>query len=357
MIQPFHSLRIIDVRKETVDCVSIAFDVPKELISDYQFFAGQYLTLKAVIDGEEVRRAYSLCSAPNENVWRVAVKKTENGKFSTFANCNLKVGDFLDVSTPSGNFMLNNSLNQNQFVVLFAAGSGITPIISILKELLKNQSNCFVSLFYGNKGFNDVIFREQLENLKNNYLNRLSINHIFSRENIGNSIQYGRINKEKTQEIYNSFLCQTPIDNIFICGPEQMISDVRETLIESGIKSEIIHIELFNTSKATKNEEKRVKTDDLAVNSKVQVIIDGNVIEFQLATNGISILDTALKFGADLPYACKGGVCCTCKAKIIDGSAQMINNYALTPDEVESGYILTCQAHPTAENVVVSFDE
>jgi ring-1,2-phenylacetyl-CoA epoxidase subunit PaaE len=357
MTQRFHSLRIIDIRKETADCVSIAFHVPTELISDYEFRAGQYLTLKAIIEGEEIRRAYSLCSAPFEKEWRIAVKRMENGKFSTYANSKMNIGDYLEVSTPSGNFKINETFYNYQSVVLFAAGSGITPIISIVKELLKTQSNSFITLFYGNKGLNDVIFREQLENLKNQHLNRLSINHIFSRENTGNAIQYGRINRQKTLDIFNSFLSQIPIDKVFICGPDQMIFDVKETLIELGIKSEIIHFELFKTQISKKNQEERLKNDLSSVASNVQAIIDGNLFEFNLDSNGISILDAALNLGVDMPYACKGGVCCTCKAKTIQGSVKMNNNYALSTEEVESGYILTCQAHPTSEKVVVSFDE
>lgn len=357
MTPRFHTLEIKDVRKETSDSVSIAFEIPNELKKDYRYLPGQYLTLKTIIDSEEVRRSYSLCSAPFENEWRIAIKQVENGKFSTFANHSLKIGDTIDVMTPNGNFALKSEENNQKSYALFAAGSGVTPILSIAKEILKIEHKSNITFFYGNKGFNDVIFREELEELKNKFLTRFSLVHIFSRESLGNKLQKGRINKEKTSVLYDVFLKNSKIDEAFICGPEQMIVDVKEALIEKGIDSKKIHFELFSTSSAKVNNSTENEASLPSFDSKVEVILDDDSFEFNLDSNGLTILDAAQKAGGDLPYACKGGVCCTCKAKVLEGSVRMVVNYALTPEEVEAGYILTCQSHPTSEKVVVSFDE
>ena len=357
MIPRFHSLKIVNVRKESTDCVSIAFDIPNELTSDYQFLAGQYLTLKTLIDGEEIRRSYSLCSAPFEKEWRVAIKQVENGIFSSFANSNLKAGDILDVMTPTGNFALKNDKNNKKSYALFAAGSGVTPILSIAKEILNSEPNSCITFFYGNKGFNDVIFRETLEELKNCNLTRLSLVHVFSRESLGNKLQKGRIDKQKALDLYNAFLKHISVDEAYICGPEQMILGVKEALIELGVHPTKIHFELFTSGGATAQKRETIDEELLSFESKVQVILDDESFAFNLDSNGMTILDAAQKAGGDLPYACKGGVCCTCKAKVVEGTVRMVLNYALTPEEVESGYILTCQAHPTSEKVVVSFDE
>ncbi len=352
MTLKFHKLKIKDIRKETKNAVSIAFDVPNELCQDFQFYAGQYLTLRTSIDNEEIRRSYSLCSAPHENEWRVAVKEIGNGKFSRFANHTLKKGHELEVMAPSGNFKLTPDKNSTKSYVLFAAGSGITPIFSILKTILKVE-NSDVTLFYGNKGFSSVIFREELEALKNQFLDRLRIIHLFSQESLGNKIQKGRIDKEKCDSLFHAFLQNQAIDGVYICGPESMILGVTSSLVENGVEKEKIHFELFGVALKPKAKENKI----ISFGSEVEIIIDGDSVNFNLDSNGESILDAAFKAGADLPYACKGGVCCTCKAKIRDGSVRMDVNYALSAEELEKGYILTCQAHPTSKNIVISFDD
>ena len=356
MTPKFHTLSISDIRKETEDTVSIAFDVPSELENDYAFLAGQYLTLKTTINGEDVRRSYSLCSAPHEGEWRVAVKQVENGIFSTYANTTLSEGAFLDVMTPTGNFCLHPTKEANKSYALFAAGSGITPILSIAKTILFEEPNSDVTLFYGNKNFNSINFREELEALKNTHMNTLRIIHVLSRESLGNKIQKGRIDKEKCTELYKAFLANNTIDGVYICGPEEMILGIKDSLVENGVDGKSIHFELFTTPGVKKTEEK-ISTNDADIASNVTIILDGDVIDLSMTSSGESILDVAQKAGADLPFACKGGVCCTCKAKIIEGSARMDVNYSLEKDEVEAGYILTCQAHPTSEKLIVSFDE
>lgn len=349
----FHTLKINEIRQETVDAVSISFEIPEVLKQTFEYKSGQYLTFKTIVEGEELRRSYSLCSAPNENEWRVAIKRIENGKFSTHANKVLKVGDQLEVMSPMGNFILPLT-TENKNLVFVAAGSGITPVFSMVKSVLLNDKDSQVTLIYGNKGFNSIIFREELEALKNQYMNRFRSIHILSRESLGNELQKGRINKEKTTQIIYSLLQIDTVDGVYICGPEDMILGVKEAFIEAGMDSKSIHFELFGTNTPVKE---KVTTSDEVVSSLVTVIVDGEILDIPLASNDVNILDAALEAGADLPFACKGGVCCTCKAKIMEGSVKMDVNYALEPDEVEAGYILTCQSHPTSERLIVSFDE
>lgn len=356
MTPKFHSLQIADVRKETEDTVSIAFEVPTALKSDYSFLPGQYLTLKAIINGADTRRSYSLCSAPFENEWRVAVKQVENGVFSTYANASLKAGDTMEVMTPTGNFCLKPDANAKKTYALFAAGSGITPILSIAKTALKEEPNSEVNLFYGNKNFNSIIFREEVEALKNTYMNRLRVVHVLSRESLGNQIQKGRINKEKCDDLFKAFLANDTIDAVYVCGPEEMILGVKDSMLENGVDEKAIHFELFTTPGVKKTADVAPSTE-AAIASNVSIILDGDTIDLALNSDGETILDAAQRAGADLPFACKGGVCCTCKAKIMEGTAKMDVNYALEKDEVEAGYILTCQAHPTSEKLIVSFDE
>lgn len=356
MTPKFHTLKISDIRKETEDAVSIAFEVPDNLKTDYLFNAGQYLTLKSIIDGEDVRRSYSLCSAPYENEWRVAIKVVDGGKFSTFANQKLQKGNDLEVMTPAGNFAVKTDASASKSYALFAAGSGITPILSIAKTVLHEEPKSDITLFYGNKGFNSIIFREELEALKNNFMDRIRVVHVLSRESLGNAIQKGRINKDKSAELFDAFLKNSTVDAAYICGPEEMILGTQEALIEKGLSKEKIHFELFTTPGIKKTDEK-VVSNEPTIASNVLIILDGDHIDIALSSDGETILDAAQKAGADLPFACKGGVCCTCKAKVLEGSVRMDVNYALEKDEVEAGYILTCQSHPTSEKVIVSFDD
>lgn len=356
MTPRFHALKISDVRKETEDTVSVAFDIPASIKDNYSFLAGQYLTLKATINGEAIRRSYSLCAAPYEQEWRVAIKQVEHGVFSSYANSVLKKGDTLDVMTPTGNFCLHPEKKAQKNYVLFAAGSGITPILSILKTVLKEEEGSSVTLFFGNKNFNSILFREELEALKNRFMDRLRVIHILSRESLGNAIQKGRIGKEKCTALYHAFLANDSIDAVYVCGPEEMILGVKDSMLENGVAKENIHFELFTTPGSSKTVVKQ-KTSEENIASNVSIILDGDVIDLALNSSGETILDAALKAGADLPFACKGGVCCTCKARIIEGTASMDVNYALEKDEVEAGYILTCQAHPTSEKLIVSFDD
>lgn len=356
MTPKFHSLKVAEVRRETEDTVSIAFEVPADLVADYHYLPGQYLTLRKEIDGEDVRRSYSLCSAPYEKEWRVAVKQVDKGVFSGFANSTLRAGDVLDVMTPTGHFMLETNPSNSKSYAFFAAGSGVTPVLAMIKSVLEEEPSSDITFFYGNKGFYSIIFREEIEALKNRYMDRLRVVHILSRESLGNKIQKGRIDAGKCGDLYDAFLKNTTIDGVYVCGPEQMILGVKESMLAKGVDERNIHFELFTTPGSAMNTEKEVY-EGPNVHANVSVIIDGDRIDLALETEGENILDAAQKAGADLPFACKGGVCCTCKARVMEGTARMEVNYALEPDEVEAGYILTCQSHPTSEKLVVSFDD
>lgn len=357
----FHPLRVTDIRRETDDTVSIAFDIPAEQRERFHFEAGQYLTLRTTLDGEEVRRSYSLCSAPSEGEWRVAVKQVENGRFSTWANTGLSVGDTLEVMPPQGRFTRHGEGGTAGHVVLFAAGSGITPVLSILKETLQSDGRTRVTLFYANRKLTDVIFLEELENLKNRYLDRLSIHYVFSREPQASDLFEGRIDGPKCHRFLDRFVPDAAAGEYFICGPEDMIHTVRAALTERGIAEGRIHFELFTTPAGPMDAAEEQKVADTPTNtasvSRVKVQLDGRVYSFELPYNGQAILDASMQTGADLPFSCKGGVCCTCRAKLVTGEVHMDINYALEPWEVEQGFILTCQSHPRSEEIFVDFDQ
>ncbi len=352
----FHTLKIKEVKTETSDCVSILFDIPDTCKTDFLFEQGQNITIKKTIDGEELRRSYSICSAPFENELRVAVKKVDGGKFSTYANSALAAGDELEVLPPTGKFNTKlNSQNKKQYLA-FAAGSGITPVISIIKTTLQTEPLSSFTLVFGNQGRHSIIFFEELEGLKNKYLNRFNFINILSREKTEAPISFGRINTEKLTEL-SKLIDYKNTDEFFICGPEEMIFCVRDFLENLSIETKKIHFELFTTPGQKKciGNKQQVKSN-LGPTSNITVKLDGRSFGFNLGFDGENILDAALKQGADLPFACKGGVCCTCKAKLLEGEVEMEVNWGLEQEEVEQGFILTCQSHPTTEKVVVDFD-
>ncbi len=352
----FYKIKVREIRKETPECVSIAFEIPEEQKDIFKFTHGQYITIRKEFNGEEIRRSYSLCTSPHDNDFRVAVKQMYDGIFSTFANKQLKVGDVLEVMPPLGKFTTPIDASSSKNYLGFAAGSGITPIISILKTVLFEEPNSSFTLFYGNKNVESVVFREELEALKNQYMGRLSLNYIMSREAIGSPLFKGHITGEKCIEFAKNLFEPSNTDAVFICGPEEMLIDLKDTLMDLGVPEKYIHYELFVTSGiAKKKHDEQVIEENVL--SEVTIIVDGDEFKFNLQTTDVNILDAALKNGANLPYACKGGVCCTCRAKLLDGKVDMDVNYSLEPDELENGYILTCQSHPLTKKVVVTFDE
>ncbi len=352
----FHPLTIKDVRKETADTVSIAFDIPAHLNGDFNYTQGQYLTFKATVNGEEVRRSYSLCSSPTtDKELRVAIKKVPNGAFSTYANESLKAGDVLETMPPMGNFYTDLKEGQSKHYVAFAAGSGITPVMSILKTSLAIETNSRFTLFYGNRNSESIIFKDELDALADKYADRLKVHHILSREEQSNSLLNGRIDGEKCKGLCESFNDVQSADEFFLCGPAELIDNVTKTLGSLGVDKKHIHFELFNTPVMAENQPKRSASKSGM--STVTIIMDGDETTFELASNGDAILDAALDAGVDVPFACKGAVCCTCKAKVMEGEVEMDMNYALEDEEVEEGFILTCQSHPKSANVVVDYDE
>lgn len=353
----FEQLTVREVRRETNDCVSIAFEIPETLKNSFQFLQGQHITLKTKIDGEEVRRSYSICSSPLDHELRVAVKKVPKGVFSTYANEVLKAGDQLDVMPPMGKFFTPLIPGQKKNYVGFAAGSGITPLISIIKTTLQTEEESTFTLVYGNRNRHSIIFRETLEALKNKYMNRFRLIHILSRETTETPLNSGRIDADKCLLLCDKTIDIQQTDEFFLCGPEEMIFAVKNVLEQQHVPTQKIHFELFTTAGQQHKKIHQQEEDiDKGPKSKITVTLDGISFDFELSQKGDAILDAALKHGADLPYACKGGVCCTCRAKLVEGEVDMEVNYGLEPDEIEQGFILTCQSHPKSEKVVVDFD-
>jgi ring-1,2-phenylacetyl-CoA epoxidase subunit PaaE len=359
-VHKFFPVRVQDIRQETAECISVALDIPRDLSDTFRFIPGQYLTFHKQIDGADIRRSYSICSGVNDGELRVAIKKVEHGRFTTYAHEKLKVGDIIEVMPPHGNFVSKVRDKDRKNYLAFAAGSGITPIMSILKTALETEPGCTFTLVYGNRTRMSIIFREEIEALKNKYIERLRLFHVLSRELMDVSQFNGRINADKCREICQDFIDLSIMDEAFICGPEDMLLAVRQQLTDMGLPAAQIHIELFTSPEQPKaSHQAWVAThpDDKGPMSKVAITVDGTTFEMDVPFNGESILDAALRTGADLPFACKGGVCCTCRAKLLEGEVEMEVNYALEAEEVKRGFVLTCQSHPRTDRVVIDFDE
>lgn len=352
----FHPLTIKEIRRETPDCVSIAFDIPEDLKDQYRFEAGQNITLKLNLGDEEVRRSYSICSSPAENELRVAVKRIEGGKFSGHANSLLKAGDIVNVLPPTGKFNTKVSSTNAKRYLAFAAGSGITPVISIIKAIFDTEPDSYFTLVYGNRSRNSIIFKEQLEAIKNKNMNRFMLHHILSREQMDAPVNHGRIDREKCELLSKCLVDITSMDHIFLCGPEEMIFTVRDWLLKKKYPKEKIHFELFTVPGERSSERKHFSQSHEGETSKITIKIDGVALPFSLQFEGPSILDGAIQQGADLPFSCKGGVCATCRAKLLSGEVEMDSNYALEEEELAAGFILTCQSHPRSEEVYIDFD-
>ncbi len=354
----FHPLVISKIKKETPESVSVCFEIPDALAEDFLYKEGQNITIKTTIEGQELRRSYSLCTAPYEKEIKVAVKKVPGGLFSSFANDQLKEGDVLEILPPVGKFNAKLAAKGTGNYLAIAAGSGITPVISIIKHTLRSQPESRFTLLFGNKNRQSIIFFEELEGLKNKFMNRFNFINILSREKTEAEIFYGRINREKLDAL-SPLLAYQSFDDIYICGPEEMIFSALDYFTELGINKTNIHFELFTTpgqKKAPVQQLAEAIAEDSSQHSNITIKLDGRSFNFKLGQAGQNILDAALQQGADLPFACKGGVCCTCRAKLVSGEVSMDVNYALEPEEVEQGFILTCQSHPRSENVVVDFD-
>lgn len=344
----FHKVHIKEVKQETANAVSVLFDIPENLKSDFDFVSGQYITLQKEINSEEIRRAYSICSTPKSGEIRVAIKAVENGTFSTYATSDLKTGDEIEISVPEGRFLLNAEANKNY--IAFAAGSGITPILSMIKTVLENEPTSNFTLVYGNKTAAETIFYEELNALKETYSGQFKLHYIFSREEVKNQLR-GRIDKSVTNYFVKNMYKEIIFNAAFICGPEEMIQEVSKTLESNKIAKENIHFELFTVSV---DEEALAEVKEGT--TQITVLLDDEVTTFTMQQTD-DILAATLRNDLDAPYSCQGGVCSSCMCKVTEGKAVMIKNSILTDSEVEEGLILACQAYPTTEKITIDFDD
>ncbi|MCB0430615.1 MAG: 2Fe-2S iron-sulfur cluster binding domain-containing protein [Flavobacteriales bacterium] len=357
----FHTLKVRDVRRETPDCVSVAFDVPEDLKDAYAYLPGQYLTLKFNFKGEELRRSYSLCSSPDtENEWRIAAKRVQGGRVSGYLNESVKVGDVVEVMTPMGNFHTPMQADRERHFVLFAGGSGITPMFSILKSALAKEPRSRITLVYANRDEASVIFAEALKQMAAEHADRLHIHFVYDEAPAGTpSLLQGMMSVEKATQILNDLVRPSGNEAYFICGPGPMMDHIKTALAAEGVSDDKVHIEYFTAvledlKRAESAGESQPSGD--VIESEVTVIMDDEPFSFQLSSNGMSILDAASDAGVDAPFSCKGAVCCTCKAQVLEGKVTMEKNFALSDGEVAEGYVLTCQSHPATEKVVITYD-
>jgi ring-1,2-phenylacetyl-CoA epoxidase subunit PaaE len=356
VVPRFHRLIVGETRRETRDAITLCFEVPPHLAGDYHFEPGQYLTLRAVLDGEEVRRSYSICSGPGDGELRIAVKRVDYGLLSGWANAEVKVGDEVEVMTPTGRFGLATPPVDGRIHVGFAAGSGITPIMSILRSVLAREPSSLFFLFYGNRSGADTLFREELEDLKDRFLSRLSVFYVLSQEEQDLPILSGRLDGEKVRRLLTTLVPVAAVDHAFVCGPSGMIDDLEATLKMLGLPDEKIHVERFVSVHGGRPRPKPPIAPEAPPAHIAVLIVDGKRREVPVAKDE-AILDAALRAGLELPFACRGGMCSTCRAKVVQGRAAMQLNYSLEPWELKAGFVLTCQAHPTTERIVVDFDQ
>ena len=347
----FHTLSVKAIKRETEKAISISFNLPDNLKDVFSFKAGQYITLKTKINGNDERRDYSLCVSPKSGELKVAVKEVKDGTFSSFANNILKPGDNLEVAPPKGRFIFEPNDSKTKNIAAFAAGSGITPVLSIIKCALEEEVYSKVILVYGNKSTSDTMFLNELLNLQHEYKERFSIQFVFSQKDEDNSI-FGRIEKSTVNYVMKNKHKHIDVDAFYLCGPEAMIHTVKDVLTEHGIDESRIHFELFKAAKPAEVNEDTV----VAGKSKITVIVDDEETSFEMAQKQ-TILEAALDEDLDAPYSCQGGICSSCLARIKEGEATMRQNNILTESEIAEGLILTCQAHPTSSTIVVDYDD
>jgi ring-1,2-phenylacetyl-CoA epoxidase subunit PaaE len=355
----FHELAVAGIRKETAACVSLRLELPEALRATFAFTPGQHLILRATVDGTELRRTYSVCAGVDEGELRIAVKRQPGGRFSTFVNERLRVGDRLLVMPPAGRFFTPLDAGAARLHVAFAAGSGITPVLSILKTVLVREPDSRFVLVYGNRTADGIIFREELLDLKNRHIGRLGLHFVLSGEPEELSLLAGRIDADRVRRFCAGIIRPEEVGAWLVCGPAPMIGDVSAALEGLGVDRRKIHVEFFtaagNAPRGSLHGPPVVEATGEAC--RLTVIAQGQRRELDLPFNDLSILDAALAAGVDLPFACKGGVCCTCRCRLIAGRVAMAANYALEEQEVERGYILACQSHPLTDRVIVDYDQ
>ena len=347
----FYKLQIKEVKHETANAISVTFNIPTELKSAYQFIAGQYVNLKLTLDGEEIRRAYSICSSPASGALRIAIKSVKSGHFSKFANENLKVGDILEVGQPEGKFTFEPSVERLKNYAGFAAGSGITPVMSILKSVLESEPKSSFVLVYGNKTPEETIFYNEIHELQLKYVGRFFVHYVFSQAKADGAL-FGRIDKSVVNFVLNNKHKEKSFDKFYLCGPEEMINLVSDVLVAHNIPEKNINFELFSTSTTNENP----KADTHIGHTKITVMVDDTATTFEMSQKQ-TVLEAALKQGIDAPYSCQGGICSSCLARITNGTAEMKKNSILTDGEIAEGLILTCQAHPTSAEIYIDYDD
>jgi ring-1,2-phenylacetyl-CoA epoxidase subunit PaaE len=352
----FHPLRVAEVTPLTDDSVAVTFEVPAELADAYRFTQGQHVTVRCDLGGEGVRRNYSICSPATSGPLRIGVKLLPGGAFSSHAMRRLRPGDTLDVMTPTGRFFTALDPAQARHYVAVAAGSGITPILSIIATTLRVEPRSRFTLLYGNRTSASIMFLEELEDLKNRYPDRFALLHFLSREPRESPLLSGRLDRERLGTLLGTLVPPAAVDEWFLCGPYAMITEARAALLEAGVDRHHIHLELFHADAAPRPPAPADAAAAPGAGSRVRITLDGRETGFELAPDGEPVLDAVLRARTDAPYACKGGVCGTCRAKVVEGSVRMERNYALEEDEVDRGYVLTCQSHPTSETLVLDYD-
>jgi ring-1,2-phenylacetyl-CoA epoxidase subunit PaaE len=352
----FHPLRVASIEPLTDDAVAITFDVPPGLRDDFAFTQGQHLTIRTELAGDDVRRNYSICAPVSSGVLRVAVKRLPGGAFSEHALEVLKPGDHLDVMTPTGRFFTELDPAHEKHYVCVAAGSGITPILSIISTTLEVEPSSRVTLVYANRSHRTVMFLDEVEDLKDRYPDRFHLVHVLSREPQEVELLSGRLDPDRMARLLDTLIPVDTVDEWFLCGPFAMVSDLRKLLVAEGVAKRSIHAEVFHVDAGAAPPRRPAAPDVHGEGADVTITLDGRSSTFRLAPEGPPVLEAALEVRADAPFACKGGVCGTCRAKVITGSVEMETNWALEPDEVDDGYVLTCQSHPTSDQVVLDYD-
>jgi ring-1,2-phenylacetyl-CoA epoxidase subunit PaaE len=356
MTPRFHTLKVASVERETADAVCLTFAVPPELVADYRFEPGQHLGLKVRLGDEEMRRSYSICSAPHDDALRIAIKKVAGGRFSAWAVDALQPGAALEVMTPEGRFHTPLDPANAKHYVAFAAGSGITPIISLAKSILAREPRSSFTLVYGNRRQSSVMFHEALEDLKDRYMTRFALYNVFSREMQEVELFNGRIDGAKVHAFLDTLIPAAAIDEAFVCGPASMIDEVEAALLGAGVPAGHVHVERFGAPSANGAAQAAPAADD-AAEARITIAIDGVQREVDFHREHGSILEAGLAAGLDLPFSCKGGMCCTCRARLVEGEVKMHRNFALEQADVDAGYVLACQSYPLTGRVVLSFDE
>jgi ring-1,2-phenylacetyl-CoA epoxidase subunit PaaE len=351
----FHPLKVRELRPDTDEATIVCFDVPKELRETFRFTQGQYLTLRADVDGTDLRRSYSICAGLDDGELRVGIRKV--GAFSNWVNASLKEGDTIEVIPPQGHFFVPLDASAKRHYLGIAGGSGITPILSIMKTVLAREPRSSFTLIYGNRTQKSTMFKEELEDLKNKYLTRLVLHNVFSRESTESPLASGRLTREKVGEFLSTLIDPGSVDQVFVCGPYGVNDEAEAALLEAGIAPERIHIERFGVPDDRLGGPKHEVRPGDADDATVVIVRDGLTREIRFKKTDPSILDAAGAAGLEVPFSCKSGVCCTCRAKLMEGEVRMDRNFALEPQEVAAGFVLTCQSHPLTQRVVLSFDE